>query len=145
MQIALPRRSWRAIAALWLAVLAAACTIPISYYDSTTYRTLTDLKVDATELIGSFDSATVRASEPAIGGTRNRLLKAVEYEKGKGKDNNDTAKQLGLILEMYDRDIALYRSSGPNPRQSTYRELAIQLGQAFDIAIATEASKNKDQ
>lgn len=145
MQIALPRRSWRSALALWLAILAAACTIPISYYDATTYRTLTDLKVDATELVGSFDSVAVRASEPAIAGTRNRLLKAVEYEKGKGKENNDTAKQLALILEMYDRDVALYRTSGPNSRQGTFRELAIQLGQAFDIAIATEASKNKDK
>ena len=128
-----------------LAVSMAACTIPISYYDATTYRTLTDLKVDATELVGSFDSVTVVNAEPAIGGTRTRLLKAVEYEKGKGKDNTDTAKQMELILEIYDRDVTAYRASGPNRRQRTYQELAIQLAQAFDIAIATEASKNKDK
>jgi hypothetical protein len=143
MTLRLPVPRWVHIALVALAV--AACTIPISYYDGTTYKTLTDLKVDATELVGSFDSVAVRESGPAIAGTRTRLLKALEYEKGKGKDNRDTATQLDLLLTLYDRAVADYRASGPNPRLSDYRERAVQLGQAFDIAISTEAAKNKDK
>jgi hypothetical protein len=137
---ALPR--W--LLSMFVALALVACSIPISYYDSTTYRTLTDLKVDATELVGSFDSVAVTDNNPAIAGTRNRMLKALEYEKGKGKDNRDTATQLDLLLTLYDRAVADYRASGPNPRTSDYRERAVQLGQAFDIAISTEAAKNKD-
>ncbi len=134
----------RALRSALVALALLACSIPISYYDGTTYRTLTDLKVDATELVGSFDSVAVSANNPAIAGTRNRLLKALEYEKGKGKDNRDTATQLDLLLTLYDRAVADYRASGPDPRISDYRERAVQLGQAFDIAISTEAAKNKD-
>ena len=136
-------RGWvRAVAITWL---VAACTIPISYYDGTTYKTLTDLKVDATELVGSFDSVTVKENGPALAGARIRFLKALEDEKGKGKDNHDTAEQLELLLTLYDRAVADYRASGPNPRLSDYRERAVQLAQAFDIAISTEAAKNKDK
>jgi hypothetical protein len=137
----IPRLLYAALAALAL----AACTIPISYYDGTTYKTLTDLKVDATMLVGSFDSVSVKENAPAIAGTRVRLLKALEYEKGKGKDNKDTAEQLELLLSLYDGAVADYRASGPNPRVSDYRERAVQLGQAFDIAISTEAAKNRDK
>jgi hypothetical protein len=135
----------RWVQAICVALAIVACTIPVSYYDGTTYRTLTDLKVDAIELVGSFDSVAVRDNGPAIAGTRTRLLKALEYEKGKGKDNRDTATQLDLLLTLYDRAVADYRASGPNPRTSDYRERAVQLGQAFDIAISTEAAKNRDK
>ena len=57
----IPRLLYAALAALAL----AACTIPISYYDGTTYKTLTDLKVDATMLVGSFDSVSVKENAPA--------------------------------------------------------------------------------
>lgn len=135
----------RLLYAAALVLAFAACTIPISYYDGTTYKTLTDLKVDATQLVGSFDSVTVKSNAPEIAGTRIRFLKALEYEKGKGKDNKDTTEQLELLLTLYDRAVADYRASGPDPRTSDYRERAVQLGQAFDIAISTEAAKNKDK
>ena len=45
--------------AFGLALLAMACAVPISYYDATTYRNLTDLKVDATQLVASFDTKSV--------------------------------------------------------------------------------------
>lgn len=131
--------------ALCAVALSAACTIPISYYDATTYHTLTDLKVDATELVGSFDSVKVVEASPAIAGTRTRMLKALEYEKGKGADNADTAKQLELLLQLYDGAVTDYRANGPNPRARDFRERAVQLGQAFDTAISTESAKNRDK
>lgn len=131
--------------ALCAVALTAACTIPISYYDVTTYHTLTDLKVDVTELVGSFDSVKVTAAAPAIAGTRTRMVKALEYEKGKGSDNSDTVKQLELLLQLYDSTVSDYRASGPNPRVRDFRERAAQLAQAFDTAISTESAKNRDK
>lgn len=140
-RLVLPR--W--LLTLSIALTVAACAVPLTYYDATTYKTLTDLKVDATELVGSFDSVAVRESGPAINGTRIRMLKALEYEKGKGSDNQDTADQITLLLQLYDEAVKDYRASGPNPRLNDYRERARQLAQAFDTAISTEAAKNRNK
>ncbi|HWA14921.1 MAG TPA: hypothetical protein VG817_00710, partial [Gemmatimonadales bacterium] len=141
--LSLPLPRWARMLTLVLGI--AACAVPLSLYDGTTYQTLTDLKVDATLLVGSFDSVAVKENAPAISGTRVRFLKALEYEKGKGKENHDTADQLELLLTLYDQVVADYRASGPNPRLRDYRERAVQLGQAFDTAIATEAAKNREK
>lgn len=120
--------------------------IPISYYDATTYTQLTSLKAETTTLVASFDTKKVSDNESKIEQTTLNLRKAYEYEKGKGDPNSDTTKQFEKIEQLFDSDIKEYREGGPNSLGVKYfREAAIVLGQAFDIAIATENLKNKDK
>ena len=130
--------------AVALTLLVAACAVPISYYDATTYRNLTDLKVDATLLVASFDTKPVAENEGGIADVTTKLLKAYEYEKGKGKPNSDTVTQIDKIKGLFDGSVSDYRSGAKlGPR--FFREASVQLGQAFDIAISTENLKNKDK
>ena len=140
-----PVTQWLA-AGFMLMVLAACTGIPISYYDATTYNQLTSLKAETTLLIASFDTRPVADNEARIESTTLNLHKAYEYEKGKGSPNSDTALQFEKIMQLYDEDIQDYRESGPGELGARYfQEAATVLGQAFDIAIATENSKNRDK
>lgn len=127
-------------------LLAAACAVSISYYDATTYKNLTDLKVEATMLVGSFDTKAVAANEAKIADVTEKMLKAYEYEKGKGKANSDTMTQIEKIKKLLEQDVNDYRSgAGAKLGPKAFRESATELGQAFDIAISTENLKNKDK
>jgi hypothetical protein len=129
-----------------LCFLVAACAVPISYYDSTTYSQLTSLKVDTTTLIESFDVKKPADNEARIEAVTISFRKAYEYEKGKGTPNSDTSKQFEKILKLFYDDIKTYRDEGTGALGRHYfSEAAKTLGQAFDIAIATENAKNKDK
>jgi hypothetical protein len=130
--------------AVALTLLVAACAAPISHYDATTYRNLTDLKVDATLLVASFDAKPVAENEGGIADVTTKLLKAYEYEKGKGKPNNDTVTQIEKVKGLFDKTVSDYRS-GEKLGPKFFREASVQLGQAFDTAISTENLKNKDR
>lgn len=124
----------------------AACTVPISYYDATTYKNLTDLKAEAAILVASFDSILVSSNKRAMDQLILNFRKAYEYEKGKGRPNSDTMRQFNKIQQLILEDIADYRESGPGGLGPKYfNEAAIVLGQAFDIVIATENLKNRDK
>ncbi len=70
----------------------------------------------------------------------------MKKEKGKGKANNDTIKQLDKIQGLLNDDIKDYRENGNAALGPKYfQEAAKTLGQTFDIAIATENLKNKDK
>jgi len=132
--------------ALALLFLTACSGIPISYYDATTYQQLTSLKAETTTLVESFDKKPYSENESKIEATTLNLKKAYEYEKGKGEPNSDTAKQFDKILGLYNDDVAEYKEDGPGKLGPKYfSEAAVVLGQAFDIAIATENLKNKDK
>jgi hypothetical protein len=140
-------RPWavRLLAGL-LAIAMAACAVPISYYDATTYTQLTSLKAETTALIETFDEKPFARNEDKIEATMLNLRKAHEYEKGKGSPNSDTARQFEKIAKLYSETIGEYKQHGPKALGPKYfREAALVLGQAFDIAIATENSKNKDK
>jgi hypothetical protein len=142
------RRPTRRFLAPLLALLAlvAGCAVPISYYDGTTYANLTSLKAETGALIETFDARPVSANEAKIEATTLNVRKAHEYEKGKGAPNSDTARQLEKIAGLYAATIAEYRKHGPGTLGPKYfQEAARVLGQAFDIAIATENLKNKDK
>jgi hypothetical protein len=141
-------RGWlvRVCLALSAAVLAGCPSIPISYYDSTTYTHLTSLKAETTALIETFDTKPFAQNEGKIEATSLNLRKAHEYEKGKGAPNSDTAKQFDMIVKLYADAISDYKT---NPSGTLgpkfFQEAAKVLGQAFDIVIATENVKNKDK
>jgi len=120
--------------------------IPISYYDATTYTQLTALKAETTLLVESFDTKPVSDNEEKIEKTTLSLRKAFEYERGKGNPNSDTTKQFIKIIGLFNDDVKDYQENGPKALGDKYfREAAVVLGQAFDIAIATENLKNRDK
>jgi hypothetical protein len=130
------------VASTWL----QGCSIPISYRDAITYKNLTDLKAEAMTLVETFDTRPVAQNETAIENVTLEFRKALEYEKGKGKANNDTVKQLEEIQKLLNDDIKDYRENGNATLGRKYfYDAAEVLGQAFDTAIATENLKNKDK
>lgn len=136
------------IAALAILLLnLAACTgIPISYYDPTTYTQLTSLKAETTMLVESFDTTAYAENRKKIDETTLNLRKAYEYENGKGTPNSDTMQQFAKIQGLFAEDVKDYRENGPGALGKKYFQQAARvLGQAFDIAIATENLKNKDK
>lgn len=141
------RRVLRMIVGCFATTFAVACTsVPISYYDATTYAQLTGLKAETTTLVESFDSKPVAQNEGKIETVTLSFRKAHEYEKGKGAPNSDTSTQFQKIWDLYMQTIQEYRDNGPKALGVSYfREASVVLGQAFDIAIATENLKNRDK
>jgi len=130
------------VTSTWL----TGCAIPITYHDAATYKNLTDLKAEVMMLVETFDAKPFAANEAAIADITLKFRKAYEYEKGKGKPNSDTMRQFDEIWKLLNEDITDYRASGTAVLGPKYfREAAVVLGQAFDIAIATENLKNKDK
>ena len=133
-------------AILLLLTLSGCSGIPISYYDATTYTQLTGLKAETTLIVESFDTKPVSDNEDSIDKVTLSLRKAYEYEKGKGNPNSDTTKQYKKIMKLFNDDVKDYRENGPKKLGAVYfHEASVVLGQAFDIAIATENLKNKDK
>ncbi len=131
---------------LLLLTLLGCSGIPISYYYATTYTQLTALKAETTLLVESFDTKSVNDNQGAIDKITLNLRKAYEYELGKGEPNSDTIKQLKKIQGLFEDDVKDYKENGPLVLGEKYfREASVVLGQAFDIAIATENLKNKDK
>jgi hypothetical protein len=127
-------------------VLAACSGIPISYYDATTYTQLTSLKAETGSLIEVFDTKAASQNEAKIETVTLNLRKAYEYEKGKGAPNSDTTRQFEKLFKLFTDTVQEARDNAPASLGPKYfSEASKVLGQAFDIAIATENTKNKDK
>jgi hypothetical protein len=130
---------------LCLALAQSSCASFLgfpSYYDATTYKSLTDLKAETLFLYETF--ATDSVEEAKIMQVRLKLAQAYEYEKGKGANNKETREQVEIIQQMFGRHV----SDRMNKGKWTSVHLANQktnLAEAFDIAIATERLKNKNE
>jgi len=95
----------------------------VSYYDSLSYKTLTDLKGETKIFFGSCQKDIAKGSH-SLGSIDSFMLssaKAYEYEKGK-KLNDDTVSQL-MIIEETISDIKSryaknkYESEACSPRE----------------------------
>ncbi|WDT81830.1 MAG: hypothetical protein MPW14_08990 [Candidatus Manganitrophus sp.] len=78
------------------------------------------------------------------GGFGWRWGRHTNTKRGKGEKNRETARQIGLILEMFSRHIQERKNKGK------WSEAQIQnrwenMEEAFDIAISTERLKNKNE
>lgn len=134
------------LSAFLVTIALCACTVPISYYDATTYKQLTSLKAESTLLVESFDTKPVDENTAAIEQVTLNFRKAYEYEFGKGDHNSDTAQQFKIIQGLFEEDVKDYLEEGPQALGPKYfKEASKALGEAFDIAIATENLKNKDK
>ena len=134
----------RVFLALLLALSLGACSVPLSYFDSDSYRNLTELKAEAASLVETFDGSTAADRTDEIDDLQLRMRKAYEYERGKGPKNADTASQVALLRKLVDDTIEDFRTSEPGDLgPKFFSEAAKTIEQAFDTAIDTERSKNK--
>jgi hypothetical protein len=113
-------------------------TLP--YYDNTTYKNLTEVKPMVGQLYDSFTADAL--DQKMIEITRLRLEQIYEYEKGKGQNNQAMIQQMESIKKIFAGHVANRVGNGAwndaaleNSRENIF--------DAFDEAIATEASKNK--
>jgi len=114
----------------------------ITYYDPTTYKNLTDLKPHATMLYQSFAADTIDTQE--IRYIRLTIAQMLEYEKGKGDKNSETAAQLKIIRTTFEEDVQHRMKNGKWGPAQTENQIE-NIADAFDIAITTERLKNKNQ
>jgi hypothetical protein len=125
----------------WLAatLLAACQLLAVSHYDPTTYRNLTETKPVVAQFYESLVGDGVDETE--LKRIRLKLAQIYEYENGKGADNADIVQQIEVIRRMFERHMS-ERANGPWTRAHMENERENML-EAFDIAIATEALKNR--
>ena len=114
----------------------------VAYYDSTTYKNLTDLKPEISMFYETFAGDSVDVDKLAK--IRLRLAQMYEYEKGKGPKNSETTRQIQIIQEMFERHVNDRLNMGKwTPAHLNNQKQNI--GEAFDIAIQTERLKNKNE
>ena len=112
----------------------------ITYYDLTTYKNLTSLKPQVLELYETFAKESVDTK--LIADTRLKLAQIYEYEKGKGVRNRETYTQIKIIQNMFERHVE-DRMKGEKWNKTHLNNLKQNISEAFDIAIRTEARKNR--
>jgi alpha-galactosidase/6-phospho-beta-glucosidase family protein len=131
---------------LFMTMLLASCAVPITYHDTTTYKNLTDLKAETMMLFETFDTKPFAENKAALLSLALKYRKAYEYEKGKGNANSKTMQQFEELQKLLNADVADYQENKAAKLGPKYfHQAAVVLGQAFDIAIATENLKNKDR
>ncbi|VEN73250.1 conserved exported hypothetical protein [Candidatus Desulfarcum epimagneticum] len=111
-----------------------------SYFDENTYQRLTFAKADILFLYASFGESVLDMDE--IRSARVSLARLYEYEKGKGKANAATARQVELIRQAFE-DHLQNRMGKVKWDDFDVDDFSENIGQYFDIAIETERSKNK--
>ncbi len=127
---------------LTLAVSLSGCSASrLSYYDPTTFHGLTALKPKVVALYDTFTQDPLQ--EDKLAEIRLELAQIVEYEKGKGESNRETAQQVQKIREIFDRHVE-------NRKQGKWSKVFMEeaqqnIGDAFDLAIRTERLKNKNE
>ena len=127
-----------------LFVLQGCLSIPLTDFDKITYTNLTRLKAETTQLVRSFDKKPLEKNQTAIEKTQINLQIAYEYEIGKGANNSNTIKQFEKLMGLFNQDVSDYQEVGPGAfGKSYFKESAEVLGQAFDIVIDTENTKNR--
>jgi len=128
-----------------LAVILCGCAgifSGISYFDPTTYKNLTDLKVEVLALYDTFTGDSLNTSQ--IASIRLKLAQVYEYENGKGEKNKETREQVKIIQNIFN-DHLNERLSGAKWNQPHLGNQKQIIAQAFDIAIQTEMLKNKNE
>jgi hypothetical protein len=131
---------------IWLLLCLQGCASlwPIAY-DTNTYANLSRLQAEAVTLLHSFDQKPATENKTAVATILQDLQTAYQYELDKGAKNQDMVKQFDDIMQLFQQDVSDYQEYGPGGLGKHYfREAAKTLGQAFDIAIATEKSKNSN-
>lgn len=138
----LPRPVRDGLIALLFLVVAIACHFPVTFFDTTTYKNLTDLKPEVVALYQTFPSDPVDTAR--IERVTMKLEQAYEYEKGKGSQNNSTLNQFDKLRSIFRRAINNRVKNGPWTPQAE-ADYEKNMVDAFDIAIQSENLKNKER
>jgi len=137
-----------AMRAAWPSLLLAlaACAIPITFRDPVTYERLCDLKVECLDVLERADGAFRAETAEEVHRARLGLKKLLARELGKGESNAETAAQIQKLLELFSDQVEeLARGDVAARLGPGYAAAARgQLAEAFDIAIETEALKNRE-
>jgi hypothetical protein len=123
-----------------LLILSLQCIPLVSRYDPITYKNLTDLKPVILFLYDSFGSDSLNVDNVAE--ARLKLAQVFEYERGKGLKNKDTYDQIKKIQEMFERHVKDRLDNGKWIKEHI-NNVKVNIEEAFDLAIQTEALKNK--
>lgn len=134
----------RGIAMAFFLLAVTGCAL-ISYYDPTSYKNATDLKVQSLVLIEKAKDAP-GAHEAEIEALKIKLHQAYEYEKGKGK-NSETEKQWEIMISP-NRNLMggfLKKWMEENKAQSPafLRGVKSNVEAGFDAIIGLESGKVK--
>lgn len=129
----------RGLLALLVFLISGCAAFKVTFYDPTTYRDLTDIKPSISDLYDSYTAATL--DNDKISAMNLKLRQMLEYEKGKGKDNEDTTQQIKLIIEAFESHAADRRASGAwsQDQAANKKEYILKM---LDIAIESENLKN---
>jgi len=114
----------------------------ITYFDPTTYKNLTDLKSEVMMLYRTFTNDSIDSAKIEL--VCLKLSQIYEYERGKGSKNIETCKQVEIINNIFERHVKDRITNGKwNP--TNLQDSIQNISDAFDIAIQTEHSKNKNE
>jgi hypothetical protein len=133
-------------AALPISLLLVACAA-ITGYDPTSYKTATDLKVEALLLIEKAqDPPGPHAAE--IQAMRLRLRQAYEYEKGKGERNRFTRDQWQILADpkgsLLGGFLKKWQTENKGQSPAFLDGVSENVSAAFDKIIELESRKVKD-
>ena len=125
---------------LGIFLFLTGCPYSVSFYDSNTYKNLTDLKAVSGIVYDKLAAdPSAKSLMPDLEGLRLDIEKAYEYEKGKSK-NDDTIRQLTQIreefAEMYNKIV-----KGDVYPKAQISIMRINMMEHFDKAIKTEKMK----
>ncbi|MCX5782010.1 MAG: hypothetical protein NT145_04825 [Elusimicrobia bacterium] len=112
----------------------------ITYYDSTTYKSLTDLKPEVLSVYDNYASENI--DEIKVAQTKLKIAQLFEYEKGKGEKNINTVNQINEIQGIFDRSLEDRRKNG-KWNETYLKDRKENISDAFDLAIQTENLKNR--
>lgn len=134
-----PPASGRALA---LAVVLAGCAPSISLYDATAYENATDLKAEAVLLMAEATGPPADHAE-AVAGLRLRARQALEYERGRPR-NEITTRMWEILLDpeaaLLESFLQRWEDDGPL-RAAFVTEATAQVAEAFDQIIGLESGK----
>ncbi len=157
-------KSIRFIISINILIPISSCVHLVSYYDSVSYKNLTDLKAEASIFFESCKKEIAKGSEDLeiIDGFVLSSAKAYEYEKGK-QLNDDTISQLEIIKNTINEVKARYSTNIYDEGSNSFSKCKANIDDynpssgclttgyciakwkvleiAFDIAIETEGKK----
>ena len=117
----------------------------VSYYDSISYKNLTDLKGEMKVAFDAFskNGAKGESDFSVLKNFKTELSKGYEYEKGKGK-NGDTVAQWEILNNEIDEVIQRFINNNNELSSGYCQGKWMVFDKAFDIAIETENNKLKN-
>lgn len=120
--------------------LAACLAVALPRFDPATYTNLTHTKPVVARLYDTFAQEDV--ARKRIDAVRLRLDQMYEYENGKGMANGDILAQIDALRRMFERHVGERLKGEAWSAEHTANRKANIL-EAFDLAIRTEAAKNR--